>query len=190
LPLGPDERLMGLEMRVLIALPAILVFGVLGWVWLTTNVFRPAPAVERLSGVAVTVSDYRIEDLPNDAHRLHLTVALTSVRDLTDCVGFTLDEPFAGRRMTPETGVCPTPRAGTTKVSLVLDRLGDDDLTFPSHTVVWGIPGGRCGPVLELFGVCVVEQAGTADLELPNKTVLPTFGPIGSLFPVFSFEAP
>jgi hypothetical protein len=52
------------------------------------------------------------------------------------------------------------------------------------------VPGGRCGPILELFGVCVVEQAGTADLELPSRTVLPTFGPIGSFVPFFSFDAP
>jgi hypothetical protein len=177
-------------MRVLIVLPAIAILAVLGWVWLATNVFRPDPAAVRLAGVGVTVTDFRIEDLPSDAHRLHLTVAITSVHDLVECVGFTLDEPFAARRLSPETGDCPTPRVGTTKVSLVLDGLDDDDLLFPSHTLVWGVPGGRCGPVLELFGVCVVEQAGTADLELPSRNVLPTFGPIGSLFPVFSFEAP
>jgi len=38
-----------------------------------------------------------------------------------------------------------------------------------------------------LVGVCVVEQAGTADLELPERNPLPTFGPFGSLGPTFSF---
>jgi hypothetical protein len=73
---------------------------------------------------------------------------------------------------------------------LTFDKATDDDLSFPEHTVVWGIPGGRCGPLLELFGVCVVEQAGTADLELPSRNPLPTFGPIRSLFPMFSFDPP
>jgi hypothetical protein len=56
--------------------------------------------------------------------------------------------------------------------------------------VVWGIAGGRCGPILELVGACVVDQAGTADLELPVRSALPSFGPIGSLFPLFSFPPP
>ena len=62
-----------------------------------------------------------------------------------------------------------------------------DDLAFPSHTLVWGIPGGRCGPILEVFGVCVVDQAGTADFELPSKNPLPSFAPFGSFVPLFSF---
>jgi hypothetical protein len=74
-------------------------------------------------------------------------------------------------------------------VRLAFEHLTDDDLAFPSHTLVWGIPGGRCGPILLLFGVCVVEQAGTADLELPQRNPLPTLFPIGSLGPLFSFPA-
>lgn len=57
--------------------------------------------------------------------------------------------------------------------------------------LVWGIAGGRCGPILELVGVCVVDQAGTLDLALPRPSGLPTFPfgsfPLGS-FPLFSFE--
>lgn len=67
-------------------------------------------------------------------------------------------------------------------------QLTADDLAFPSHTLVWGIPGGRCGPIFEAFGVCVVEQAGTAKLQLPSRSVLPSIGPLGSFFPLFSFE--
>lgn len=40
------------------------------------------------------------------------------------------------------------------------------------------------------LGVCVVEQAGTAALELPRPSALPSFGPIGSFFPLFSFDLP
>jgi hypothetical protein len=117
-------------------------------------------------------------------------VTLTSAADVNECVAFTLDQPFAGRRLQPLTADCPRPRAGTSTVSLKFEQLTDDDLQFPSHTLVWGVPGGRCGPILELFGVCVVEQAGTADFDLPSRTVLPTFGPIGSFVPFFSFGPP
>ena len=81
-------------------------------------------------------------------------------------------------------------------VALVFEHLSDDDLAFPSHTLVWGVPGGRCGPILELFGVCVVDQAGTASVELPSHSELPSFGPIGSFGflgsfpPLFSTSAP
>ena len=51
------------------------------------------------------------------------------------------------------------------------------------HTLVWGIPGGRCGLVMEAFGVCVVESAGTVDVELPHTSLMPSIGPIGPLFP-------
>jgi hypothetical protein len=40
------------------------------------------------------------------------------------------------------------------------------------------------------LGVCVVEQAGTADLKLPSRSILPTFGPLGSFLPLFSFPPP
>jgi hypothetical protein len=111
-------------------------------------------------------------------------VNLSSPQDVDQCVGFTLDEPFAGRRLEPLSGTCPRPRAGTTEVGLTFEKLTSDDLSFAEHTVVWGVPGGRCGLILELFGVCVVEQAGTADLKLPSRSPLPTFGPIGSFGPL------
>jgi hypothetical protein len=154
---------------------------------LATNVFRPAPAADRLAGLRVEVASYRIEDLPNDVHRLWLTVTMSSPTSIDECVGFTLDEPFAGRRLKPATGVCPRPLPGRTTVKLLFEKLTADDLAFPSHTLVWGIPGGRCGPILEAFGVCVVEQAGTAQLELPSQSRLPSFGPLGSFAPFGPF---
>jgi hypothetical protein len=162
-------------MRLILAL--IVVLGVA--VVLATNVFRPAPAGERLAGVRVQVAGYTLDDLPNDRQRLHLTVTLVSSRTIDECVAFTLDQPFGGRQLKPASGVCPRPRGGATNVALLFD-LTSSDVQFPSHTLVWGVPGGRCGIVLELFGVCVVDQAGTVDFELPSRQILPTFGPLGS----------
>lgn len=179
-------------MRLVYALCMLPIVGVIAII-LATNVFRPPAAAERLAGVSVFVAGYAIDDLPNDKHRLRLTVNLTSATDIDQCVGFTLDEPFAGRRLEPLSGQCPRPRAGTREVGLTFEKLTSDDLQFPEHTVVWGVPGGRCGVILELFGVCVVEQAGTADLKLPSRNPLPTFGPIGSfgpIVPLFSFSPP
>jgi hypothetical protein len=179
-------------MRLGYALCTLPIVGLIAII-LATNVFRPPPAAERLAGVSVFVAGYAIDDLPNDKHRLRLTVNLTSATDIDQCVGFTLDEPFAGRRLEPLSGQCPRPRAGTTEVGLTFEKLTSDDLQFSEHTVVWGVPGGRCGVILELFGVCVVEQAGTADLKLPSRNPLPTFGPIGSfgpIVPLFSFSPP
>jgi hypothetical protein len=168
-----------------IAAAAILLVGAAIWVW--TNALRPPPATERLAGVDVAIAGYTIDGLPGDRHRLNLDVAVTSLADIDECLGFTLDEPFAGRRVETANGVCAKPRAGTQTVRLTFEALSEDDLAFPSHTLVWGIPGGRCGPIFLLFGVCVVEQAGTADLQLPDRNPLPTFGPLGSLGPIFSF---
>ena len=154
---------------------------------LATNVFRPPPAADRLAGVHVSVASYRIEDQANDRHRLWLTVTMLSTKSIDECVAFALDEPFAGRRLAPAAGVCPRPQAGTLTVQLVLDRLSSDDLMFPSHTLVWGVPGGRCGPIFEAIGVCVVDQAGTASLELPSRSVLPSFRPLGSFSPFRPF---
>jgi len=179
-------------MRLVYFLCTLPVIGLIAII-LATNVFRPAPATERLAGVGVYVAGYAIDDLPNDKHRLRLTVNLTSATDIDQCVGFTLDQPFAGRRLEPLSGQCPRPRVGTTEVALTFEKLTSDDLQFSEHTVVWGVPGGRCGVILELFGVCVVEQAGTADLKLPSRNPLPTFGPIGSfgpIVPLFSFSPP
>jgi hypothetical protein len=172
--------------RLLTILMALVLLAGLGvWVW--TNAFRPPPAAERLAGVDVAIAGYTIDDLPEGRHRLNLQVTINSLADIDECLGFTLDQTFATRRVETANGVCARPRAGAQTVRLAFDQLSEDDLTFPSHTLVWGIPGGRCGPILLLFGVCVVEQAGTADLELPDRNPLPTFGPFGSLGPLFSF---
>jgi hypothetical protein len=168
-------------MRPLIVLFAPLAIGI-GALVLTTNVFRPAAAVDRLRGVNVAVTGHSTEDLGDHRHRLRLTVVIDSQTDIDECLAFALDEPFAARRMQPESGACLKPRAGRQTAMLTFDTLTDDDLTFPSHTMVWGIPGGRCGPVFEAFGVCVVDQAGTADFSLPTKTVFPSFGTFGPLF--------
>jgi hypothetical protein len=174
----------------LVALLVAVGLGPLIAIWLVTNVFRPPPAADRLDGVSVAVTGFTTEDVGSTGHRLRLYVDVYSLRTLDECLGFTLDEPFAGRRLEPESGGCVRPAGGVQSTTLVFEKLSDTDLDFPSHTLVWGIPGGRCGPIFELVGVCVVEQAGTADFELPERNPLPTFGPIGSLLPVFSFEPP
>jgi hypothetical protein len=176
-------------MRLLLGLATGLVVLALAWSVAAGTVFQPAPAATRLAGVSVGVAGYTIDDLGGGKHRLHVQAAISSLRDLDECLGFTLDEPFAGRRLSPAAGTCARPRAGRQTVELVFVGLTEDDLRFPSHTLVWGIPGGRCGPILLVFGVCVVEQAGTAALELPGRQVLPslTFGSFG---PLFSFPPP
>ena len=172
-------------MRLLLALAALPIVA-LGIAIAATNVFRPPPAADRLAGVAVSIASVSVEPGTAGRHRLRLSVNLSSARDVDDCVAFALDEPFAGRRLTGPTG-CVRPRAGTRVVALTLDTLTDDDVTFASHTVVWGVAGGRCGPVLEAFGVCVVDQAGTVAVDLPHAAAGPTFGPFGSFGPLFSF---
>ena len=179
-------------MRLLWLVPALAIGAFVGFV-LVQSVFRPPPAADRLAGVSVALGGYTISDLPDRHHRLVLALSVTSTRDVGDCLGFALDEPFAGRRMTAGTGACVQPRRGTTTVPVTYDGLTDDDLQFPSHTIVWGIPGGRCGLILETFGICVVEQAGTVDLELPSHSVVPTFGPfrtLGPLYPVPTYQLP
>jgi hypothetical protein len=175
-------------MRPVVVLFALLAIGS-GAIVLSTNVFRPAAAADRLRGVRVAVTGHSTDDLGDHRHRLRLTIAIDSQTDIDQCIGFTLDEPFAGRWMQPESGTCLKPVPGRQTAVVTFDTLTDDDLTFPSHTLVWGIPGGRCGPILETVGVCVVDEAGTADFTLPSKTVLPTFGTFGPLFsfgPYFS----
>jgi hypothetical protein len=72
---------------------------------LSTNVFRPAPAADRLAGVTVAVVGYTTEDIDDRRHRLRLTVEIGSGSDLDECLGFTLDQPFgaAGCRSTRST---------------------------------------------------------------------------------------
>jgi len=173
-------------MRLLAALAILLAIPFLAIVAIT-NIARPAAAADRLRGVGVVVTSQSTDDLDAKLHRLHLTVDISSASDIDECLGFTVDEPFAGRRLQPEGTACVKPRAGSETVRLAFERLTDDDLAFPSHTLVWGVPGGRCGPILELFGVCVVDQAGTADFELPSKNPLPSLAPFGSFAPLFSF---
>jgi hypothetical protein len=176
-------------MRALVLVTALVLGGALGYLITTNTIFRPPPAGDRLAGVHVRVASYTIDALPNAGHRLHLQVVVTSLRNLDDCLGFTLDEPFAGRRVDTLGGICVKPGVRPQQVPLVYDHLTSDDLAFPSHTLVWGIPGGRCGLVLELFGVCVVEQAGTAGFELPDSgPSFPPFGSFGPLFPEPSFD--
>ena len=172
------------------ALGLLAAFGgviAIGIFALTNTVFRPAPAADRLAGVTVHWVEFHIDDLDGAGkHRLRLTVRLTSDRAIDACVGFALDEPFAGRRLEPASGTCPKPVRGDLDVELTTDRLTDDDVNFTAHTIVWGIPGGRCGILMEAFGVCVVEQAGTADFSLPTKNRFPSFGSFGPLFSFFS----
>ena len=61
---------------------------------LATNVFRPAPAADRLAGVSVAVAGYTIKPEASDRHELHLTVKVTSAKDIDECVGFTLPGEF------------------------------------------------------------------------------------------------
>lgn len=177
-------------MRLLFGLATVVVVLALAWLVAAGTVFQPAPAATRLAGVGVAVAGYTIDDLGGGKHRLHVQAAVTSPRDVDECLGLALDEPFAGRRLSAASGSCARPRAGRQAVELVFAGLTEDDLRFPSHTLVWGIPGGRCGPILVLFGVCVVEGAGTTPLELPPSTVLPSFPGFGSFGPLFSFPPP
>ena len=177
-------------MRFVSLLAGLVVGGIAAFV-ISQTVLQPPPAADRLAGISVAVAGYTINDLPGDRHRLVLSLAVTSARDVDDCVGFALDEPFANRRMTAGAAGCWRPRRGTVDVPVTFDGLSDDDLAIPSHTIVWGIPGGRCGLLLEAFGVCVVEQAGTIALDLPSQPVVPTFRPgqtLGPLFPQPSFD--
>jgi hypothetical protein len=172
-------------------LASVVVVGVLAIVIMGNTALRPPPADERLEGVDVAVAGYTIEDLDDDRHRLTLTVSVTSARDLDECLAFALDQPFRHRRIETADRACLRPIAGQQAAALVFDGLTEDDLMFPSHSLVWGVPGGRCGIVLELMGVCVVDFAGTADFELPSRSVFPSiepFGSFGPLVPLFSFE--
>jgi hypothetical protein len=175
-------RLIGFALGLVAAALAAVVLG--------SNVLRPPPAATRLAGVDVSVASYTIDELSEGRHRLRLSISIRSARDIGECMGFTLDEPFGSRRLVPVADACVAPKVGRRLVQLDFDRLTDDDLLFPSHTLVWGIPGGRCGPIFEALGVCVVDMAGTAPVELPAHPVLPSLGPLGSFLPLFSFPAP
>ena len=173
----------------LLVFAAVFLVGVAGV--LASGVLQPPPVGERLPGVGIRVQDFRIEDLGGDRHRLHVGVVVTSVGDIDECLAFALDEPFAGRRL--ESAGCIKPRTQAQTAALVFEHLSETDLDLPAHTLVWGVPGGRCGLVFQAIGICVVDVAGTAELNLPPKFPLPTFGPIGSfgpIVPIYSFPAP
>jgi hypothetical protein len=172
---------------------AVLVVAAV-FVFLNSPVFSPPPAATRLAGVTVVLNRFHITDLSDDRHNLRLDLEVVSGRDLDTCLGFALDQPFSGRRLTTTdpVGGCIRPIAGVKSVSVDFDMLTDVDLQFPSHTLVWGVDGGRCSLLMQAFGVCVVEQAGTVPVELPKPPGLPTF-PLGSFPPFlapFSFDPP
>lgn len=176
-------------MRLVVAL--FIALGViLGAVLIVPRLFQPAPAAERLAGVTVAIVRFAVTEPVADEHGLEVDVEITSPSDLDVCMGFALDQAFANRRLEAPGAACVRPRAGSQVVSLTLDPLTDADISFPSHSLVWGVAGGRCGPIFELAGVCVVEFVETIALELPRDPALPTFGPIGSIFPIFSFSLP
>jgi hypothetical protein len=172
----------------LLAIAAVVIF-------LTSPVFQPPPARERLAGVSVALDGFQVTDLGDEKHKLRLDLAIASGRDLETCLGFALDEPFITRRMnaTDPAAGCIRPTAGLRRTSVDFDGLTEMDLMSPSHTLVWGVQGGRCHLLMQAFGLCVVEQAGTVPVELPPPPGLPSFPPLGSLppfFEPFSFEPP
>jgi hypothetical protein len=177
-------------MRLIAVIVGAILVAAIGWLALSATVLRPAAAATRLAGVRVLLAGYSVVDIGDHEHRLDLSVTIDSARDLDECLGFALDEPFATRRVEAADGGCVRPTSGRRTAALTFDRLTDDDLSFPPHTLVWGIRGGRCGLILEAFGICVVEQAGTAAVTLPSRSVLPSFGPLGSFGPIFSFPRP
>jgi hypothetical protein len=171
--------------RILIAaVLAVLAAAILA----SSGVLSPPPASERLDGVSVALAGFQVIDLGEDRHSLRLDLDVRSPRDIDACLGFTLDEPFAGRRLTLTDPVadCLRPASGTIRASVDFDHLTDTDLQFPSHTLVWGVAGGRCHLLMQAFGFCVVEQAGTVPVELPAPPGLPSFPPFGSFPPLFS----
>jgi hypothetical protein len=174
---------------------AVLVVAAVA-IFLTSPIFQPPPAKEVLAGVSVVLGGFRLTDRGDDKHGVHVDLAVASSRDVDACLAFTLDEPFAGRRMkaTDSSVDCIRPTAGTATIGLDFDELTDIDLMSTSHVVVWGVRGGRCNLLLQATGVCVVEQAGTVAVEFPPAPGLPSFPPFGSLPPIllqpFSFDPP
>ena len=168
----------------MVAAIAVLVAAVVA----SSGVFSPPPASTRLDGVSVALAGFQVIDLGGDRHGLRLDLDVRSPRDIDACLGFALDEPFAGRRLTLTDPVadCLRPASGTIRASVDFDHLTDTDLQFPSHTLVWGVAGGRCHLLMQAFGFCVVEQAGTVPVELPRPPTIPSFPPIGPLPPLFS----
>ena len=170
----------------IVVVAALAIAGVA--IFLTSPVFSPPPAATRLAGVSVALDQFHITDLGDDRHNLRLDLFITSGRDIDTCLGFALDEPFATRRLTltDPVGGCARPAPGTKRASVDFDGLTQIDLMGPSHTDVWGVAGGRCNLLMQAFGVCVVEQAGTVAVELPEPPSFMSFPPLGSVPPLFS----
>src|SRR5262245_14564022 len=125
-------------------------------VFLNSPVFAPPPAATRLAGVSVVLDGFHVTDLGEDRHNLRLDLEIASASDINTCLGFALDQPFAGRRLTRSdpVGGCIRPAAGANAVSVDFDGLTETDLQFPEHTLVWGVDGGRCNLLMQAFGVC------------------------------------
>ncbi len=151
---------------------------------------RPGPAAStELAGVSVSLAGQSVVDLPAGTHRLELVVVVSSGTPKDACLAFALDEPIKGRTVAVAGAGdgCYRPAAGSSRVALSFDALTDDDVLFGSHSLLWGLRGGRCGPILGLLGLCALDVAGTVPLSLPSRAALPSFRPIGSLFPLSSF---
>lgn len=177
-------------MRNLVASAIVIGRLILGIVTLVPLLQPGPPAATRFAGVTVSATDTALAELPDGRHRLTVSVIVASDRAIGDCMAFALDNPFAGRLLNVE-GVpdgCLRPSAGVAQVVLSSDRLTNDDVQLAAHALVWGGRGGRCGPILGgLFGLCAMDGVSSVPLELPVRNALPSFGPIGSLFPIFSF---
>jgi hypothetical protein len=177
-------------MRLVIALVGLPIL-VLALIVVGTRVIAGPPASERLAGVTVLVVSHSLGPRADAKQDLRIQIVVTSARSIDDCLAFTLDEPFATRRLrvTDPVDGCLRPRVGTIKATVLFDRLADDDLLSADHTLVWGVTGGKCGVILPLFGICAVDQAGTADLKLPVKWPVP-FPSFGTFvpFPTFSID--
>jgi hypothetical protein len=167
-----------MRLALLVAAPVLLIITVI----LGAQALAGPPAGERLAGVTVSITGYSLPDGADGEPDLQVQITVASLRSAQDCLAFALDQAFANRAMRvidPHDG-CIRPTPGRTNATLLFDRLTDDDRQFPSHTIVWGVKGGKCGVVLPLFGVCVVDFAGTVDFELPRPSNLPSFPPLGS----------
>jgi hypothetical protein len=176
-----------MRLAFIVALPVLLIAGFI----LGARLLAGPPASERLAGVSLLIVKHYLVPGTAGKQDLQVQVVVTSSRDVDDCLAFTLDQPFGNRRMRvidPVSG-CVRPKAGTTRATVLFDRLSDDDLRYADHTLVWGVSGGKCGVILPLFGICAVDQAGTADLQLSVKSPLP-FPSLGSFvpFPTFSLD--
>lgn len=176
-----------MRFAVVVAAPVLILAGLI----LGNRALAGPAAAERLAGATVSILEHELvpgSDGPDDRD-LRIVVTVQGLRDVDDCLVFALDQPFGNRvlRVSEPIDGCVRARAARTRATLLFDRLTDDDRSFPRHTLVWGIRGGKCGAILPLFGVCAVDFAGTLDLELPRPSNQPSFPPLGS-FDLGSFQ--